>query len=153
MKIINPVFLAGCLTAILVALARADTDETITECAKSATFLAPIDSSEHRKYAPDREVQVLHLALDISPDFKRRTVSGKATVQFRPTANPVQACQLDEVDLNVHSVTATEKIQAYQVTDDKVIVTFAEPLTSGKEASLTITYDAEPGKGLYFRTP
>src|SRR5260370_11865695 len=135
MKIINPVFLAGCLTAILVALARADTDETITECAKSATFLAPIDSSEHRKYAPDREVQVLHLALDISPDFKRRTVSGKATVQFRPTAKPVQEVTLDAIDLNVHSVTATAKIQAYQLTTDKFIATFTYPTTSAQQTN------------------
>ena len=153
MKRMNPVFLPGCLIVILVAPVRADTDEVAIECAKSATFLAPIDSSAHRKYAPDREVQVLHLALDISPDFKRRTVSGTATVQFRPTAKPVQEVTLDAIDLNVHSVTATEKIQAYQVTDDKVIVTFAEPIASGKETSLTITYDAEPAKGLYFRTP
>jgi len=143
----------GCCLCLPGATASAETDETTIECAKSATFLAPIDSPEHRKYAPDREVQVLHLALDISPNFKRRTVSGTATVQFRPTAKPVQDVQLDAVDLNVHSVTATEKIHAYQVTADKVIVTFAEPIASGKETSLTITYDAEPAKGLYFRTP
>src|SRR5713101_3950789 len=139
----------GCGLCLPSASASAETDETTIECAKSAAFLAPIDSSEHRKYAPDREVQVLHLALDISPDFKRRTVSGKATVQFRPTAKPVQEVTLDAIDLNVHSVTATEKIQAYQVTADKVIVTFAGPIASGKETSLTITYDAEPAKGLY----
>jgi len=89
----------GCCLCLPSASVRAETDETTIECAKSATFLAPIDSSEHRKYAPDREVQVLHLALDISPDFKRRTVSGKATVQFRPTAKPVQEVKLDAIDL------------------------------------------------------
>src|SRR6266478_5510483 len=113
------ILMFGCFLCLPSAGARADHDEVALECNKSATFLAPIDSPEHRKYAPDREVQILHLALDISPDFKRRTVSGTATVQFRPTAKPVQEVQLDAVDLNVHSVTATEKIQAYQVTDDK----------------------------------
>ena len=132
---------------------RAETEATAIECLKSATFLAPIDSSAHRKYAPDREVDVLHLALEVTPDFKQRTVEGKATIRFKPIARPVEELKLDAVDLEVHSVTATEKIQTYQVTDEKVIVTFAEPIPPDKEAAVTIAYHAEPKQGLYFRTP
>src|SRR5437870_5839553 len=98
---------------------RAETEATAIECLKSATFLAPIDSSAHRKYAPDREVDVLHLALEVTPDFKQRTVEGKATIRFKPIARPVEELKLDAVDLEVHSVTATEKIQTYQVTEDR----------------------------------
>ena len=62
------------LTAVTVV---AETDSANLECQKSATFLAPIDSPDYRKYAPDKEVEVLHLALDVTPNFKQRTVQGR----------------------------------------------------------------------------
>ena len=149
-KIIRLVIVVVCWFAFVT---RAETEATAIECLKSATFLAPIDSSAHRKYAPDREVDALNLALDVTPDFKQRTVEGKATIRFKPIARPVEELKLDAVDLEVHSVTATEKIQTYQVTDEKVIVTFAQPIPPDKEAAVTIAYHAEPKQGLYFRTP
>jgi aminopeptidase N len=133
--------------------ALAETESTKLECQKSATFLAPIDSPDYRKYAPDREVEVLHLALDVTPDFKRRTVQGKATIQFKPMLNPVREIRLDAVDLSVEDVTSTERVQAFQVTEDKVIITFVDEIAPNKEASVTVTYHAEPTEGLYFRTP
>ncbi|HWX20383.1 MAG TPA: M1 family aminopeptidase [Candidatus Binatia bacterium] len=136
-----------------VATAKAEAESASVECDKSSSFLAPLDSAPGRQYAPDREVQMLHLALDITPDFKQRTIEGQATLRFKPLAKPAREVKLDAVDLNIHSVTASEKIQGYQVTTDKVIITFAEPLAPDKEASVTIAYSAEPTKGLYFRTP
>ena len=123
------------------------------ECAKSSAFLAPIDSSAHRKYAPDREVDILHLAIDVTPDFKQRTVSGQTTIRFKPIAKPLAELRLDAVDLTVTSITGTELIQAHQVANEKIIVTFAKPIPPDKEVSVTIGHSAEPMKGLYFRTP
>src|SRR5213592_4473613 len=101
---------------------------------------AAVDSPDYRKYAPDREVDILHLALDVTPDFKQRTVSGKATLKFKPIAKPFQELKLDAVDLAVESLTATERILGYQVTDKQIIVTFEQPIPPDKEASVTITY-------------
>lgn len=124
-------------------------------CARSMTFLAPGDAGtdQQRSYARDHDVQALHLALEITPDFKRRTIEGIATLKFKPVLKPVRELKLDSVDLNISSVTATEKIEAYQVTEDKIIVTFAQPIPAGHETSVTIKYSAEPTKGIYFRTP
>jgi hypothetical protein len=119
----------------------------------SVTHAAAPDSPEYRKYAPDREVDILHLTLDVTPDFTKRTVSGAATWKFKPIAKPFAELKLDAVDLTVASVTSTEKILGYQVTDEKVIVTFADAIPVGKEASVTVQYNAQPEKGLYFRTP
>src|SRR2546425_14442 len=139
-----------CLFATVI---RAETETTTIECIKSAIFLPPLDSSEHRKYAPDREIDIRHLALDVTPNFKQRTIAGKATLKFKPIAKPFQELKLDAVDLDVESLTATEKILGYQVTDKQIIVTFEQPIPPDKEASVTITYRAEPASGLYFRTP
>src|SRR5947209_1926630 len=111
--------------AFFATAAGADSDSIATECLKSVSFLAPIDSPENRKYAPDREVHLLHLALDVTPDFKQRTVAGKAVLQFKPIAKPVREVKLDAVDLNVQSVEATTKIQSYQATTEKLVITFA----------------------------
>src|SRR6185369_5284748 len=88
-----------------------------------------------------------------TPDFKRRTVQGNATIQFKPILHPVREIRLDAVDLSVEDVTSTERVQAFQVTEDKVIITFADEIGANKEASVTVTYHAEPTEGLYSRTP
>ncbi len=126
---------------------------TELQCLKSQAFLAPLDSSAHRKYAPDRQIDILHLAIDVTPDFKHRTVSGKTTLQFKPIAKPLQELRLDGVNLMVHSVDASEKVQSFQATDTTVIVTFENPIAVGKESRVTIVHSAEPRNGLYFRTP
>jgi len=147
------ILLAASLAGFLTGYTRAENEASGLECLKRASFLAPIDSPDYRKYAPDRVVQPLHLALDITPDFKQRTIAGQATLQFQPLAKPVQEVKLDAVDLNVASVTSTEKIQAYQVADDKLIITFASSIPPDQQVSVTITYSAEPTAGIYFRTP
>jgi aminopeptidase N len=135
------------------SIVRAETESLAVECLKSGTFLAPIDSPDRLKYAPDRETHILHLALDVTPDFKRRTVAGTATLRFKPIAQPLPELKLDAVDLSIESVTATVKLLGYQVTDKNLIVTFADPIPANQEASVTIAYHAEPAQGLYFRTP
>jgi len=119
----------------------------------SLVHAATPDSSDYRKYAPDREIDILHLTLDVTPDFQQRTVSGSATWKFKPIAKAFAELKLDAIEQTVASVTSTEKVLGYQVTDEKVIVTFAEAIPAGKEASVTVRYSAQPQKGLYFRTP
>ncbi len=147
-------FFAMAVACLLSTAVRADDDDTIAvERAKSANFLVSLDSSDRLKYAPDRDVQVLHLALDITPNFKERTIQGKAAIQFKPLIKSVQEIKLDSVELNIDSVTSTEKIQGWQSTDDKLIITFAGPIPADKETGVTVTYHAEPTAGIYFRTP
>ena len=138
---------AAALASFLLALvAQAETEELLLH-------YAAIDSPDYRKYAADREVQALHLALDVSPDFSQRTLTGKALLRFKATSAAVRELKLDAVDLTVRSVTASTPLQAWQVTDEKLIVTFAAPLAPGQEGTVTISYFTEPKRGIYFRTP
>src|SRR3989442_7712546 len=98
--------------------AREDSDNLALECRKSASFLVPADSPGHRNYATERDVQVLHLAIDVTPDFKQRTIQSKTEIRFKPILKPVREIKLDAVNLNIHSVSATEKIENYQATDE-----------------------------------
>ncbi|HWW02179.1 MAG TPA: M1 family aminopeptidase [Candidatus Acidoferrum sp.] len=153
----RPLSLSTCTLAVLLlaAAARAETEtqNTAVECFKSAAFLAPLDPTDQRQYAPDRAVQVLHLALDVTPDFKERTIQAVATLRLKAIAKPVQEVKFDALDLDIHSLQASVKVQAWQFADEKVIVTFAEPILPDKEVSVSFSYSAEPTEGLYFRTP
>ncbi|MFM1768807.1 MAG: Aminopeptidase, partial [Verrucomicrobiota bacterium] len=112
------------------------------------------ESPGHLKYAPDREADILHLKLEVTPDFAQRTVAGVATVRFQPVGKPLAELRLDGVDLRVSAVTASGvPVAGWQSTGQEVVVTFAEPLPAGREATVVVTYEAVPQKGLYFRTP
>jgi len=132
---------------------RAEETAHETECFKTAAFFAPPDSPEYRKYSPDRAIAVANLAIDVTPDFTNRTIAAKTTITFKPIAQALPELALDAVDLRVSSVKSSETILDYQVADDKITVTFAEPIPADKEAWVTIEYRAEPINGLYFRTP
>ena len=123
------------------------------QCGHAASIWSSTDSASQR-YAPDRAVDIEQFDLDVTPDFKNRRVAGTATFTFRPILKPLGQLRLDAHDLEISNVTAARtEIAAWQNTDRALIVTFAEPIAAGGQAKLTVTYEAEPKKGLYFRTP
>ena len=111
------------------------------------------DSGNGRRYAPDRAVDMLHIRIDVTPDFARHTVRGTTSLTFKPIAKPLEQLRLDAVDLTVHGVKADVPVADHTVTRRDVIVRFAEPIPVDKEITLHIEHEAEPRRGLYFRTP
>ena len=110
--------------------------------------------SPGRKYAPSREVDILHHRMDVTPDFVNRSLAGEVTISFSPIAKPFGELALDAVDLDINEVTSTAAILGWQNTGEQVIVTFENEIAPGAENSVTILYSVEePEKGLYFRTP
>lgn len=105
------------------------------------------------QYAPDRVADILHIKIDVTPDFKRRTIAGTTTIKFAPISKPLTELRLDAIDLDISSVTSSTKIEGYSVTDKAIIITFEPTVPVGAETTVTIAYEAEPKQGLYFRTP
>lgn len=138
--------------SITGTLAVADEAEELS-CRKTQFLLAPAESSDDRKYAPDREIDILNLALDLTPDFTQRTIAGKAELRFKPIAQPLAELRLDAVDLHIQGVTSSAKVQGYQAAGDHLVITFADPIPPDTDSTVVIAYSAEPAKGLYFRTP
>lgn len=150
----NPVrkFLLVCLIA--AALVRpSGADETSRTAHASPLAGARSEGEAGRKYAPDREVDIIHLKLDITPDFDGRTLEGTAFLTFTPVSRPVDRLVLDAVDLEIHSVEGTPNVRGVYVGPETLELTFDEPLQPGEEGSVSIVYSAEPQKGLYFRMP
>ncbi|MBN2506187.1 MAG: M1 family metallopeptidase [Verrucomicrobia bacterium] len=106
-----------------------------------------------RQYAPSRKADILHLALDITPDFEARAVTGTARFRFKPIALPLDELALDAVALDVREVSASEPVRDWHTTETQLIVTFQSPIAPDRETALTIRYAATPRQGLYFRTP
>jgi aminopeptidase N len=141
------------LLAATIQLARGEFEVLVEHCSKTATFLAPSTAANGRQYAPDWDVRPLHIALDVTPDFKKRSIQAVATLRFAANVVPTRQVRLDCIGLRIASVESSEEIQAYQVTEDALEITFAEDMAPEHEVTLTISYSAEPEKGLYFRTP
>ena len=115
---------------------------------------APATDKPGRKYMRDRITQIEHLKLDVTPDFTKRTLHATATINFQPIAKPLTKLELDAVGLTIESVTAQgATLKEHELTEDKLVLMFDQPVAPGAEVSVTITYHAQPERGLYFRTP
>jgi aminopeptidase N len=111
---LHHLFLAA---ALLVSSAFADSFDC-RHCEKHL-LPQPIKIVAGRKYARDRRVDVLHLKLDVTPDFAKRTVSGTATMRFKPIALPLAKLELDAVDLNIVEVKAEgAKVAEHEATNE-----------------------------------
>ncbi len=115
-------------------------------------FLQTGDAPNVRKYAPDRLVDVLRIAIDVTPDFAERTVMGETTITFAPISKPVQELKLNATQLAVEEVSGSVEIAEHEATDNDLTILFAQPLAVGQKATVTVRYSAEPKQGLYFRT-
>ena len=105
-----------------------------------------------RKYARDREIDVKHVRLELDPDFTHRRLAGKATLTFAPIAKPLTQLRLDAVDLAVSAVDSSAALKDWDVGKTAITLTFTQPIAPGTEATVTITYTAEPQEGWFYRT-
>ena len=141
--------------ALLSQAFAAREDQSIGHCGKHQLFM-PLggEIKPGRKYARDRLVDIKHLALDVTPDFKARSVTGTVTISFTPIAQPLHTLTLDSVDLVIDEVAAAgAEVADRQVTGDQLLLHFAAPVLPGTGVTVTISYHGQPAKGLHFRTP
>ncbi|WP_050023025.1 M1 family aminopeptidase [Verrucomicrobium sp. BvORR034] len=144
---------AALLLSLLASQAVMAGQDSICACGK---HLLPKITNEKpgRKYARDRLVDILHLKLDVTPDFEMRTVKGTSTLTFKPIATPLTKLELDAVGLVIEDVQTSNALLAeYAVTDEKLVLVFKNPVPVDAEAGVVIRYRAQPERGLYFRTP
>ena len=125
-------------------------------CAEGSSHLLPLGLELEGRfhYAPDRKVDVLHIKLDVTPDFKKRTVSGSVSITAKPIAKPVELLELDAKDISVKKVICKEsEVSDFVSTRESLQILFSKPIPPGTEFTVVIEYTAEPRAGLYFRTP
>lgn len=107
-----------------------------------------------RKYARDRLVDLIHLKLDVVPDFAKRTITATAEWRFKPIARPLTKLTLDAVGLHIDSImTVGSKVASFQSTEEELVINFDSPVPAGSAVTVIIAYHVQPEVGLYFRTP
>src|SRR4030042_949334 len=153
MRLTSCVFLVCVLGMAITGIAHDRLEEL--QCGRMVFAAAAPEKAAiaEPQYAPDREADILHITIDVTPDFKNRTIAGTTTIKFAPISKPLTEFRLNAVDLDVSSVTSSAKIEGYSVTDEAITITFEPAVPVGAETTVTVVYRAEPKKGLYFRTP
>ena len=124
------------------------------QCHKARWLTAGRAAGSDRHYAPSRQIDIRHQALEVTPDFERRSIAGSIRIEFQPIALPLPELKLDAVDLAIAGVDASAAILGWQNTGEHLIVTFQESIPAEKVSWVVVTYSVdEPAQGLYFRTP
>lgn len=140
--------------AFLAVISFASADSFDCRHCEKHLLPQPIKLVAGRKYARDRRIDIMHIKLDVTPDFAKRTVAGTTTMKFKPIALPLEKLELDAVDLNIAEVkTEGAKVAEHEVTHEKLVITFASAVAPDAEVTLIIKHSAQPEHGLYFRTP
>ncbi len=147
------------LLAFVVALVASvpsafavESEQHCRYCNALQAWADPPQASNGRNYAPDRQVDVQHIKLDVTPDFEHGTVSGTATIRFAPISKPAKSLRLDGVRLDVSDVRSKHPVSDFSVDDESLTILFDSEIPVGEEGEVEIDYSAEPVEGLYFRT-
>lgn len=142
------------LSALAIGLGSAHAGEYCGHCGKQHLLPPPIHPKPGRKYARDRLVDLLHLKLEVTPDFTRRSVVVITEWKFQPIAKPLPELKLDAVGLGIDSVTTQgAELAEHQNTGEQLILHFKEPVSPETTVTLTVRHHVQPQNGLYFRTP
>ncbi|HUJ62769.1 MAG TPA: M1 family metallopeptidase [Kofleriaceae bacterium] len=105
------------------------------------------------RYAPDRVVDIQHIALALDVDPERRTVAGTARLRGAVIAAGTRAVELDAVELEIGKVTVNGKPAPARHDGKKLRVELPAQLAAGAALELAIDYRGAPRRGLYFIAP
>jgi aminopeptidase N len=124
----------------------------LTRWSASLLVAVPLTAVAPSPASPARDIDVLHYALTVTPDFDRRSISGESQISFRS-----QRDALAEVRFSANSLTvdrATMRGEAVRVSraNEEIVMTLPRPLARGQTAALTIAFHGVPARGLVFGT-
>lgn len=119
--------------------------------ATRAVPLRPLrpDTLEHNGW--ERDCDLLHLGLDITIDFARRSVAGIAENRIRSLANGTTEIRLHGVGLSIMGIEDSRgRPLTYHIEPPFIRIELAEALPFGAEETLWIEYTCMPKTGLFF---
>jgi aminopeptidase N len=178
MKSLYVVVLSGCLTLMLACKTKkeitftAPEDELMEELLDTLVITdADVSLDElPREYRPSatQVIDILHTRLELSFDWQKKHVLGKAELTLRPYFKPVRTFTLDAVGFDIHSITYQPIGTPAVYTYDGQLITIELDREYNRQEKLTINiqYTAKPdenqisgsaaiteNKGLFFIDP
>jgi len=123
----------------------------------------PDDTAGHRafalpgsslRYGPDKNVDVLHIDLHLTPDLQNASLEGICTTTVRALDEAVSLLALDAVDLRVASVERDGNAQKFAHRGKKLEISFDPPIAPEEEVTFAIRYNVtRPRQGMFFVEP
>lgn len=133
--------------------------------------ISPYARPDYRP-AANRLIDIMHTALDVTPDWKKRYLYGKATITAKPYFYPTATAQLDARGMEISSVkiadgTKKDTVKAdYKYEDDVMTIQLGRTYARNEQFTLVVDYIAKPNelkkggsaaisddRGLYFIDP
>lgn len=105
------------------------------------------------RHAPDREFHMSNIVLNLKFDIAGKTVRGQAIETIIPLRASLDSLHLDAVGMQIGGVSIGGKAAGYRY--DGRILTFALDKHYGLQdkVTFTISYSAQPSRGLFFISP
>ena len=110
----------------------------------SSTVFAEAD------FVARRNVDFIHYKAELAADFKALSVSGKVQIEFVAKVENVEQLTFSAKYKTIYSVKINNVTTANHIEDERLIVTFKEPLQVNKTYLLTVEYQALPERGMKF---
>jgi aminopeptidase N len=169
----NALLLIPVLVLLLTGCPRSGkqiTQTASTTVDTSSRFVNDATMNTYRAAEPLTH-DLLHTALDIVPDFKKRHLNGKAVIYMRPYFYATDRVTLDARGMELHRVAWIRNDgdtvnTPFNYTDDKLLITLPRIFNKSESFALFIHYTAKPDelkvggsaaigmdKGLYFIDP
>ncbi len=107
-----------------------------------------------RRYAPDRQVDIRHSALDITIDPREVHISGSVTHTVAALTKGVSKVKLHAGELVIDGVTGSDgNALSFQHEGMDLTIQLPTPLSIGDETHVTVAYHGTPRRGMYFVQP
>lgn len=115
------------------------------------SFAALAEGDESAAPSLARDADLLHVSLDLTLDWERRSVSGTATSWVRALRPSTHELRFAATSIEVREVLdAAGRALVWRLEPDTLVVTLVTPLAPGAEEPLRIVYTARPAAGLIF---
>ncbi len=119
------------------------------------------------KPTEERTWDLLHTSLDLSFDWAKETVLGKATLSLTPIFYTQNSLRIDAINFKVSSIHVDgQPVKTFQNTGDEIVIPLSSPYKKGQKLTVIIEYTAHPSasaevagtaitsdKGLFFIDP
>jgi aminopeptidase N len=105
------------------------------------------------RWAPDRVVDIQHLALELEVEPEQRSVVGTVTLRVMVIAAEARTIELDAVELTIDRVAIDGAPAAFRHDGRKLRVELPRAAQTGTELVIAVGYRGAPRRGLYFIAP
>ena len=104
-------------------------------------------------YAPSRNYALENIRTHLWFDLDQRTIHGEVTESISALRDDVSQLSLDSVDLKIESVQVDGKAAKFAVDPKNLVISLDHPANRGDRREISIRYEGQPKKGLYFILP